>query len=105
DLRSSSALQLDGYTSGLASVRMAGYPGTRASLWQRAARDGREAQGALAVLIGRDDPLDTYLLEHPEALFAAPVEATGLDPDNAHVLAPHLCAAAAELPLTDADLE
>lgn len=44
-------------------------------------------------------------MHHPEALFAAPVEATVLDPDNPHVLAPHLCAAAAELPLTDADLE
>jgi len=98
------ALELGVDVAGLDAVLLTGWPGTVASVWQQAGRAGRAGQAALAVFVARDDPLDTYLVHHPEALFGWPVEATVLDPSNPYVLEPHLCCAAAELPLSEADL-
>jgi len=98
------ALELGVNITGLDAVLIAGGQGRGLTL---AAGGPRWAQRkvAAAVLIARDDPLDTYLVRHPEILLSHPVEATVLDPGNPYVLAPHLCAAAAELALTEQDLE
>ncbi|MCX0270013.1 DEAD/DEAH box helicase [Nocardia zapadnayensis] len=97
------ALELGVDIAGLDAVVLAGFPGTVASFRQQIGRAGRRTQGALALLVARDDPLDTYLVHHPEALLDRPVEASIIDPANPYVLGPQLLCAAMELPITDAE--
>lgn len=75
------------------------YPGTIASSWQQAGRSGRRHDESLAVLLAGNDPVDQYLLRHPEYFFAQSPEHAVVDPNNPYVLAKHLPAAAFELPL------
>jgi DEAD/DEAH box helicase domain-containing protein len=104
-MAATTALELGINISSLDAVLIAGWPGTWASLWQQAGRAGRAGQQATAVFIARDDPLDSYLVHHPDTLLRHPVEPAVLDPANPYVLGPHLAAASAELPLTETDLD
>lgn len=99
------ALELGVDISGMDAVLTVGFPGTLAALWQQVGRAGRRGRDALAVLLAREDPLDAYLVEHPDLVFGRPIERTVVYPDNPYVLGPHIAAAAQEHPLTDADSE
>jgi DEAD/DEAH box helicase domain-containing protein len=99
------ALELGIDVGSLDAALLAGYPGTRASMWQQAGRAGRRQEASMAILIAQDDPLDQYLVNHPRDLFTQPAEAAVVDPDNPYVVAPHLACAAQEHPLAPEEVE
>ena len=93
------ALELGVDIGSLDVALLVNYPGTIASLWQQAGRSGRRQDESLAVLIAGNDPIDQYLVRHPQYIFAQSPEHAVVDPHNPYVLANHLRAAAFELPL------
>ena len=97
------ALELGVDIGSLEATVLNGYPGSIASAWQQAGRSGRRGERSLSFLIARDDPLDQYLMRHPQAFFQRPVEHALINPHNPYILALHLLCAAWEFPLQERD--
>jgi DEAD/DEAH box helicase domain-containing protein len=95
------ALELGVDVGSLDVALLVHYPGTIASTWQQAGRSGRRHEESLAVMLAGNDPVDQYLLRHPEYFFSQSPEQAVVDPENPYVLANHLKAAAFELPLDE----
>jgi len=103
-LAATSALELGIDVAGLDAVVLAGFPGTIASMWQRFGRAGRTGESAIGVLVAGEDPLDQYLVHHPDHLLGRPSEDAIIDPANPYLLAPHLRCAAHEAPLESSEV-
>ncbi|HUV43687.1 MAG TPA: DEAD/DEAH box helicase [Dehalococcoidales bacterium] len=97
------ALELGIDIGDLEATVLTGYPGSIASTWQQAGRSGRGKERSLSFLIGLDDPLDQYLMRHPEFFFKRSFENALVNPDNPYIARAHLLCAAWEMPLSKDD--
>jgi DEAD/DEAH box helicase domain-containing protein len=97
------ALELGIDIGSLDAAIVAGYPGTQASLTQQWGRAGRKSGMSLAIYVSRSDPLDQYVVAHPDYLLGRNPEEARIDPDNPYILADHLKCAAFELPFEEGD--
>ena len=100
---STNALELGIDVGTLDASILVGFPNTIASTWQQAGRSGRKQAPSLAVVVAYEDPVDQYLMRHPNYFFGQAVESAVLDPENPYVLASQLSCAAYELPLSEED--
>ncbi|KAL3923730.1 MAG: hypothetical protein SGPRY_004131 [Prymnesium sp.] len=107
DLRgvtATSSLELGVDIASLDAVVINGFPGSIASLWQRAGRCGRRASDdSLAFLVAYPSAIDQWCMRHAARLAARPPERVVIDTANPMVLSLHLLCAAGEQPLSSAD--
>lgn len=95
---STSALELGVDIGALDVVVLNGYPGSVAGTWQRFGRAGRRQQPSLGVLVANSQPLDQYVVRHPEFFIDATPEHARIAPDQPLILFDHIRCAAFELP-------
>ena len=99
-----SALELGVDVGALDVVLCNGYPGSIAATWQRFGRAGRRQQPSLGVLIASSEPLDQYLVRHPEFFRDAPPEHARIHANQDLIALDHVRCAAFELPFTQGEM-
>ncbi|MFN8534318.1 MAG: DEAD/DEAH box helicase [Dehalococcoidia bacterium] len=99
------ALELGIDVGDLAATVLTGFPGSVSSTWQQAGRSGRGRDESLSILIGLDNPLDQFIMRHPDALFGKPQEHARINPFNPRIQTRHILCAAHERPLDLDDLD
>ncbi len=102
---STTALELGIDVGTLDASIVVGFPGTLCSLWQQIGRAGRRQDESLSIFIAYDDPVDQYLMRHPQFVFDQPLEHAIIDPDNPHIIAAQMSCAASEMSLSEDELD
>ena len=100
---STNALELGIDIGQLDACVMCGYPGTIASTWQQAGRAGRRSNESLMILVASSNPLDQYIIGHPDYFFGQSPERAFINSDNLYILLNHLKCAAYELPFQEGE--
>ncbi len=100
---STSALELGVDIGALDVAILNGFPGSISATWQRLGRAGRRQRPALGVLVASSQPLDQYVVRHPEFFAAASPEQARIAPDQLLILLDHIRCAAFELPFASGD--
>jgi DEAD/DEAH box helicase domain-containing protein len=100
---STNALELGVDIGQLQVCIMTGYPGTIASAWQQAGRAGRRQGEAVIVMVASSNPLDQYVIQHPEFFLKSNPESARINPNNLVILVDHIKCAAYELPFKQGD--
>lgn len=95
---STNALELGVDIGELEACILTGYPGSVASTWQQAGRAGRRDDEAVIVLVATSNPMDQYIIHHPDYFFHRNPEEARINPDNIIILVDHIKCAAYELP-------
>ena len=95
---STSALELGVDIGSLDAVVLNGYPGSISATWQRFGRAGRRQQPSLGVLVASSQPLDQYVVRHPDFFADSPPEHARIAADQPMILLDHIRCAAFELP-------
>lgn len=100
---STNALELGIDIGGLDAAIIAGFPGSFASFWQQSGRAGRRAGLSAAFFVASSNPLDQYIIAHPEYLLGVSPESGRVDPANPYVYMDHVKCAAFELPFEEGE--
>ena len=103
-ISATNALELGINIGHLDAVIINTFPGSVSSFWQQVGRAGRGEKDSLALYVAGDNPLEQFLLQHPERLLDRRSESVTIQPENPNILRGHLLCAAHERPIAPSEL-